>query len=162
MLSAIAWLVYLYLIREARIDLYLLFNESFQWIFAGHEQPFVPEVSRFLGTLSLYAIMVVANGAALIAWAVNNQVWFGGRPRRSDAKTVGVEDLAGLYGVPAEDRAKWPLGRVLTMQHDPDGTLIAATSADTAKPNVRDEDCLIRRKSGRRRSSLCSSLAAGL
>jgi biofilm PGA synthesis protein PgaD len=132
-LSALVWLIYLYMIREALIDLYLLANESFYWVFTRSHRPAVPEISRFLSTLRAYAIAVVVNGAILLAWAGYNQLRFRGRGRRSPVKPVDVDDLAALYHVPSQDIAQWQGSRILSMQHDADGNLVKVTSKEPAE-----------------------------
>jgi len=55
-LSALVWALYFYMIREVFIDLYVLFHESFDWMFDGTGRPSVPEISRLLSTLRVYAV----------------------------------------------------------------------------------------------------------
>jgi biofilm PGA synthesis protein PgaD len=132
-LSALVWLIYLYMIREALIDIYLLINESLHWLFTRSQRPAVPEISRFLSTLRAYGIAVVVNGAILFAWAGYNQLRFRGRGRRSPAKLVDVEDLAALYHVPSQDIAKWQASRIMSMHHDADGNLVGVTTKEPAE-----------------------------
>jgi len=132
-LSALMWLLYLYFIREALIDLYCLMEDSLQWAFAGAERPDLPTISRFLDTLENYGIVVVANGAALIGWALYNQIRFRGRDRHRAGEPVTVVDLAALYGISAEDITDWQESRILVMEHDVDGTLLKVTSKDTSQ-----------------------------
>ena len=127
-LSVVVWLLYLYLIRAALIDLYDLASESVAWMFAGSNRPSVPAISRFFTTLWDYFIVAVANGTILIAWARYNQYRFSGHHQRSTGNAVSVADLAAFYRLPAEDIARWQGSRILSMQHDADGTLIAVTT----------------------------------
>ena len=133
-LTALVWLLYLYLIKAALIDLYDLGRESFAWLFAGGERPSAPEISRFIATLWTYFIVAVANGMILIAWARYNQYRFGGHEQHVSGKVVSVEDLAALYRLPAADIARWQGSRILTMQHDADGTLLKVTTKDADQP----------------------------
>jgi biofilm PGA synthesis protein PgaD len=133
-LTALVWLLYLYLIKAALVDLFILTRESLAWIFVGGERPSVPEVSRFITTLWTYFIVAVANGMILIAWARYNQYRFGGHDQHISGRVVSVDDLAALYRLPAGDIARWQGSRILAMQHHPDGTLLTVTSRDAAQP----------------------------
>ncbi len=133
-LTALVWLLFLFLIRAALVDLYVLTRESLTWIFAGSDRPSVPEISRFIGTLWTYFIVAVANGMILIAWARYNQYRFGGHDQHVAGRVVNVEDLAALYRLPAEDIARWQGSRILVMRHQADGTLITVTSKDAIQP----------------------------
>ena len=45
-------------------------------------------------------------------------------------RTLSVADLAGLYGLPAQDIENWQASRILVMDHHPDGTLVRVISKD--------------------------------
>ena len=126
-LSALVWLLYLFLIRQALIDLYYLATESFAWLFAGADRPSAPTLGRLFDTLRDYAMVIVANGATLILWARYNQLRFSGQHQRGNGNPVSVHDLAALYRLPADDVASWQAARILTMQHHADGTLAWVT-----------------------------------
>jgi biofilm PGA synthesis protein PgaD len=85
-------------------------------------------MARFFSTLRLYGVVVLANGAILIVWALYNQLRFRGQYRRVADRTVTVEDLAKLYRLPAADIARWQGSRILVMHHDADGTLANVTA----------------------------------
>jgi biofilm PGA synthesis protein PgaD len=133
-LSVLVWLLYLYLVRAAVVDLYDLGSESIAWLFAGGDRPSVPEISRFFTTLWQYFIVAVANGTILIAWARYNQYRFGGHDHHTAGRSVTVADLAALYHLPVSDIARWQASRTLTMQHAADGTLVSVASSDPAQP----------------------------
>jgi len=127
-LTALMWLLYLYLVREALGDMVDLVTESFEWV-AGGQRPYLPAISRFLRTLQNYGIVILANGVILIAWALYNQLRFRGQADRRDIRaSVSVADLAALYEVPAADVAIWQQSRILVMRHAPDGRLITVTA----------------------------------
>ena len=138
-LSALVWLLYFYLIREALIDLYYMTSESFAWMFLGGAPPSVPEIARVFRTLWDYLIVALANAMILIAWARYNQYRFGGYHERFAGKAVRVEDLAALYRLPAADIARWQAARTLVMQHDADGTLVSVTAKDAGAPGSRSD-----------------------
>lgn len=129
-LSALAWLLYLYVIREVFIDLYYITTQSFTWMFDGSGRPSVAAMARFFSTLRLYGVVVLANGVILIVWALYNQLRFRGQYRRVADRPVTVEDLATLYRLPAADIARWQGSRILVMHHDADGTLTNVAAKD--------------------------------
>jgi len=127
-LSALMWLLYLYLVREALVDAADLLNSALSWAFGTGARPVLPRLSAVLLTLRQYAVVALANGAVLIAWARYNQSRFRGRERRGAHPLVTVADLAELYRVPEADVARWQQARILVMRHDPDGTLGGVTT----------------------------------
>jgi biofilm PGA synthesis protein PgaD len=123
LLSGLMWLAYLYFVRVAIVDSYHLIVDSFEWLFASGERPHAMAISRFLGTLWIYGIVILVDGAILIAWAVYNWRRYGKLDRYRNRNPVSVDDLAQLYKLPAEDIALWQRSRILVMQHNLDGTL---------------------------------------
>jgi poly-beta-1,6-N-acetyl-D-glucosamine biosynthesis protein PgaD len=117
------WLVYLYLIRDALIDLYLLIDEAWIWAFAGGDRPDLPAISRFLRTMEYYSAAIFTNGSILIGWALYNKYRYRGRDNRRARPAITVANLAELYKLPAEDIAKWQSARILMMKHDDNGVL---------------------------------------
>ncbi len=128
--SALMWLVYLYLVRDALVDLIVLVKDTLEWVLAGDDAPYLAAISRFLRTLQDYAIVIVANGAALLIWAKYNQARFRKRDLRKPAELVSVEDMARLYGLPADDLDSWRQSRILIMRHDEHGQLLRVISVD--------------------------------
>ncbi len=125
------WLLYLYFIREALVDLYDLIEDSFDWAFSGTPWMRLPAISRFINALRDDGLVVLANGAILIIWSLYNQVRFrAGNDRSRGNDPVTVADLAELYGVPAADVAAWQQARILVMTHALDGTLSEVVSKD--------------------------------
>jgi biofilm PGA synthesis protein PgaD len=124
-LSAAMWAIYLYLIREVFIDLYLLAEDAFDWTLLSVRPHAQPTAFRFAYTLGLYAIVVVLNGTILIGWAVYNQLRFGGVDSRKATGAVGPAELGRFYGVAADQVAEWQKARSLVMIHDADGKLVA-------------------------------------
>jgi poly-beta-1,6-N-acetyl-D-glucosamine biosynthesis protein PgaD len=127
-LTGFLWLLYVYMIRQAFIDVYYLTIDAFDWGFGGNELASLPAMSGFLRTLRDYGIVVVVIGATLISWGLYNQIRFRGRDRRRHREQVGIADLAVLYALPAESISAWQGSRVLVMEHAPDGTLVSVTS----------------------------------
>jgi biofilm PGA synthesis protein PgaD len=119
------WLAFLYLIKDAFIDIYLLGTETFEWVFLHAGRPDLPTFFGFLSMLGLYGLIAVLNGAILIGWALYNQARFRGHETRRAIASVSPADLGRLYGVSAEKVAEWQSFPALVMRHDTDGTLIA-------------------------------------
>jgi biofilm PGA synthesis protein PgaD len=124
------WLLYLYFIKAPLIDLYDLFGDLFEWAYAGAGRPSLPTISLFLDTMRDYGIVILANGAILIVWALYNQFRYRRRDIRRPSEPVSVADLAELYDLPADDITNWQQSRILAMQHDPSGTLVRVISKD--------------------------------
>jgi biofilm PGA synthesis protein PgaD len=130
------WLLYLYLMRTAFVDLYYIVKDLAVWAWSGDERPFLPAMFRFLDTLADYGIVIVANGTILILWAVYNWLRFRGPDRRGGGKPVTAADLAALYGRPAGDIEGWQQARILVMFHDPDGTLVGVDTKGEGPASV--------------------------
>ena len=138
MLTGLLWLAFLYLVRDAFIDVYLLGKESFAWMFLHADRPDLPAFFGLLSTLGLYGLIAVLNGAILIAWAVYNQIRFQGRETRQAITPVSPADLGKLYGVSAETVAEWQSFPALVMRHDVDGTLLAVTPESARSPALEN------------------------
>lgn len=129
-LSAALWALYLYMIRDLFIDLYLMTRESFDWMFDGSARPSMPQISRLFATLWIYFLIILANGWLLIFWGLYNQIRFRGTVQPAAVPLVTVEDLAALYQLSAEDIAAWQGSRLITMRHSDDGTLEKVVARD--------------------------------
>jgi biofilm PGA synthesis protein PgaD len=129
-LSAFMWLLYIYMIRTALIDVAWFGAEIWSWMFRGDGPPPVPEISGFLHTAGVYGIVIVLNTLILVIWARYNQIRFGELHQRKAVRLVTVEDLAELYCLPTEDVAQWQTSRILTMRHGADGSLLGVTARE--------------------------------
>lgn len=121
------WLLFLYFIRIALIDLYAIADGLVVWLFAGTSRPYVPSIDELFSTLQTYGAVILLNGAILIIWARYNQHRFSGPDERLPNKLVTVADLAELYRLPAADITRWQASRILVMTHGPDGSLDEVT-----------------------------------
>lgn len=119
------WLAFLYLIKDAFIDVYLLAKETVEWAFLHADRPDLPAFFGFLSTLGIYGLIAILNGAILMGWAYYNQVRFRGRESRQAIAPVSPDDLGKRYGVSAETIVEWQSLRALVMTHDADGKLLA-------------------------------------
>ena len=136
-LSALMWLLYFYMIKEVLIDLYRITTGSLVWMFDRGNRPSLLEVSNLFQTLRIYGIVILGNSVILIVWALYNQVRFSGHDQPAAGSKVSVDDLATLYRLSAEDIAGWQGSRVLSMQHDADGTLVKVTANDVGQVGLR-------------------------
>jgi biofilm PGA synthesis protein PgaD len=127
-LTAIVWALYLYMIRDAVTELGYLISESLNRTFVGIARSPMMGTANVFDTLRLYGVIVLANAAVLIGWALYNQLRFRGRERRKARRLVTVDDLATLYQLPAEDISKWQTSRILKMRHNGDGILEAVVA----------------------------------
>jgi biofilm PGA synthesis protein PgaD len=129
-LSVLMWLTYLFLVREALLDLIVLIKDTLEWALAGDDPPYLAAIMRFLHTLRNYAFVILANGAALLLWAFYNQIRFRERDLRKPPDPVTVEETARLFGLPADDLDSWRQSRILIMRHDSHGALLRVISVD--------------------------------
>jgi len=128
------WVLFVYFIRTALVDLYELFEDLYVWLFAGASRPYVPSIARLFSTLQTYGFVILVNGAILILWARYNQYRYGGPDLRPRARPVTVSDLAELYRLPAADIARWQDSRILVMAHNADGTIREVTAGTVEGP----------------------------
>jgi len=124
------WLLFLYFIRIALVDIYAVTEGLIIWLYAGESRPYVPAIDDLFSTLRTYGLVILANGVILILWARYNQHRYGGPDQRLPDRLVSVADLAELYSQPVADVAHWQDSRIVVMTHDTDGTLREVTTRD--------------------------------
>jgi len=120
-LTALVWLLYLWLIS----DVFVFSWRLFRWLFQGQPEP--EQLSRaiaLLGTLGSYVVVIVINAALLLAWAIYNQSRFRGHERRRQARPVSLEDLSRMYGFPTPVIAEWQAAPILVARLGDDGGLL--------------------------------------
>ena len=61
----------------------------------------------FLATITVYLIVILVLGGALIIWAKINEWRFSGMDRRTEMPVVGLEELAEYHSVREEDLEDW-------------------------------------------------------
>jgi poly-beta-1,6-N-acetyl-D-glucosamine biosynthesis protein PgaD len=130
------WLVYLYLIRDAFIDLYTLVDQVARWIFLHAPRPYLPSMFGLMETLGDYAVVIVLNGAILIGWALYNQIRFRGRDSRKAIAAVSPADLGKFHGFSDADVTRWQQARTLLITHDADGKVLAVTPPPANPPHL--------------------------
>jgi len=124
------WIVYLYLIQDAFIDLYMLVDKAARWIFLHAPRPDLPSMFGLMETLGDYAAVIVVNGAILIGWALYNQLRFRGRDSRKAIAAVSPAELGDFHGFSDADVAQWQQARILMITHDADGKVLAVMQPD--------------------------------
>ena len=129
-------MAFLYLIKDAFIDIYLLGTETFAWAFLHADRPDLPALFGFLSTLGLYGLIAILNGAILMGWALYNQIRFRGRETRHAIASVSPADLGRLYGVSAEQVAEWQTLPALVIRHDADGKVLAVVPESARSPEL--------------------------
>ncbi len=77
-----------------------------------------------LELLGLYALVIFALGAALLAWAYYNYFRFRGVERRKPRPPVGIDDLSQRYLIAPEILHSWTSARRIVLHHSPDGRVI--------------------------------------
>jgi biofilm PGA synthesis protein PgaD len=95
-------------------------------------------IFELVDTLGSYVVMVILNGAVLVAWARYNQFRFRGRERRKFVAPVTVSDFASFYGFPASQIADWQEARILTIDHDKEGRLTRVLARESGEPERRE------------------------
>jgi poly-beta-1,6-N-acetyl-D-glucosamine biosynthesis protein PgaD len=129
------WLGFLYLIKDAFINLFRLGVETFEWVFLNDGPPDMPRFFGFATTLGLYALVALLNGAILMGWALYNQVRFQGRATRQGIAAVTPADLGKRFGATAEQVTEWQGYRAVVVSHDADGNLLAV-ARETARADA--------------------------
>lgn len=119
----LVWILYFYLMREALAQGYALLRQAPDWLFYNGPRPFLPVIASFLDTIGTYGLVILVNSAALIGWAIYNNLRYRGKHRRLAAPLVTPADLATLYHVPVSDITSWQNARILKIQHAGDGSL---------------------------------------
>jgi biofilm PGA synthesis protein PgaD len=130
------WIVYLYLIQDAFIDLYTLVDEAAQWMFLHAPRPDLPSMFGLMETLGDYAVVIAVNGAILIGWALYNQFRFRGRDNRKAIAAIGPAELGDFHGFSDADVARWQQARTLLITHDADGKVLAVMPPSATPPHL--------------------------
>lgn len=130
------WIVYLYWIRAALVDIGTLAAEGFAWAFMGAAKPELKAIALFGTTVLPYLAIVAANAALLILWARYNQARFRGHERHRNAVSVGPADLGALYSMATADVVACQAARLLTIRHAPDGTIVEIIFDDNGVARV--------------------------
>jgi biofilm PGA synthesis protein PgaD len=123
-LSAAMWVVYLYWIRDALVELGTLAAEGFAWAFMGAALPELRTIGLFGTTVLPYLAVVVGNAILLILWARYNQARFRGHERHCNVVSVSPAELGALYSMKESDVIVCQAARRMTIRHASDGAII--------------------------------------
>jgi len=97
------------------------------WVFFGYQFQFhmiqLDGYEGFLNLLAVYALVIVAMGGALIAWAKYNHLRFRGVDRRRGFVPPSLDELAAMHMVSAATVAQWRTYSVMTVSHDDNGAI---------------------------------------
>lgn len=135
-LSTGMWLVYLYWIRAALIDIATLAADGYAWAFLGAAKPALGTIALFGTTVLPYLAIVAGNAALLIVWARYNQARFRGHERHREAGSVGPADLGMLYSMATADVIACQAARLLTIRHAPDGAILEIAFEENGSARV--------------------------
>jgi biofilm PGA synthesis protein PgaD len=113
------WSAFLYLLRE----LFLFLHGVGAWLALGAEAPDFLRHLWVAQNLGAYAAVAAVNGAALIGWALYNQIRFRGKERRKFVAPLMLKDLQAMYGFSIAEIATWQSARIVVIEHEPDGSI---------------------------------------
>lgn len=118
-LTALFWLLW--------VVLWLPLITLFGWAFFGYQFQFhmikLEGYVGFLDVLTVYALVIVAMGGALLAWAKYNHLRFRGMDRRKSFAPPTPADLAQVHGRSADEVASWQGMQIVTVHHDEHGRI---------------------------------------
>lgn len=108
------------------------------WLFFGYQFQFhiieLDGYRGFLNLLSVYALVILAMGGALILWAKYNHLRFRGMDRRKEIEPPTNDQLAILQHQTVQTIAQWQSYHVMTVHHDTHGVIMKVDSVDSSEP----------------------------
>lgn len=78
---------------------------------------------KFVERLPIYALIVAAIGALLVAWGVYNMQRFRGKERRTHVHPVDISAIAGYFIVDPAQLAEWQQARNIVIVLDEQGMI---------------------------------------
>lgn len=87
----------------------------------------------FLNLLTIYALVILAMGGALILWAKYNHLRFRGMDRRKEIEPPTNDQLAILQHQTVQTIAQWQSSRVMTVHHDTHGVILTVELAGSSE-----------------------------
>ena len=119
-MTLLIWASYIYLLR----GVFLFIAQTAQDI--AHGNPIslgtgIQAVGRSLGS---YVEIVAVNSAIFIAWALYNQMMYGGRNRRKSADPIQAGEIGAFFGLTAAQVDECRQARRLVVTHDKTGTIL--------------------------------------
>lgn len=118
-LTALFWLLW--------VVLWLPLVTVLGWVFFGYQFRFhmidLEGYGGFVGTLTVYALVIGLMGGGLLLWAKYNHLRFRGVDRRKGFAPPTPADLAAIHGRTAAEVALWQTQNIVTVHHDDAGRI---------------------------------------
>ncbi|MEZ5445314.1 MAG: poly-beta-1,6-N-acetyl-D-glucosamine biosynthesis protein PgaD [Gammaproteobacteria bacterium] len=128
MATLVLWLAYIYL----WVPLATLGAWGLEVGFIHRQLTTLRNVEGLYRLLAVYAVVVLAIGTALIAWARLNLKRFRGMDRRKAPLPVTTREVASAFHISPSVLSFWYLSKSITMQHSANGQVLAPPDTDRA------------------------------
>ncbi|HLG88602.1 MAG TPA: poly-beta-1,6-N-acetyl-D-glucosamine biosynthesis protein PgaD [Alphaproteobacteria bacterium] len=119
-MTLLIWASYIYLLR----GVFLFIASSAEDIAHGSKISLgsgIVAVGRSLGS---YVEVIAVNSAIFIAWALYNQLMYGGRNRRKSADPVKAAEIGAFFGLTGAQVDECRQARRLVVTHDKAGAIL--------------------------------------
>lgn len=123
LLTALAWLAFLYLLANGIVSIVESDRQSADLSAMAHLLP-------SLATLLIYLFVAVCVALVLYAWAKYNARRFGGLDRRATPPPLSHEDLAASFGISVEQLEQLRRSYISVIHHAPDGRIARIETSD--------------------------------
>ncbi|MGY8526084.1 poly-beta-1,6-N-acetyl-D-glucosamine biosynthesis protein PgaD [Paracidovorax citrulli] len=117
LLTVLAWAGFVYLCATG-LHAVLAHGQA-----QGPGVPFWEAMLPTMGTLTVYAVVALVNGVALLGWAVYNQYRFAGMDRRRSMPALRRDELAGSFGISPQRLDALQRAKVAVVAHEEDGAI---------------------------------------
>jgi poly-beta-1,6-N-acetyl-D-glucosamine biosynthesis protein PgaD len=118
--TTLLWLGYLYLMRHVFSVVLSYFGVSAPWGLQWSDISVPPLVTN----IQTYALIVLANGAVFISWALYNKFMFGYRGRRRSSTPVTRSETSAHFLISEAQIGTCQSAKRIVMVHDANGKLI--------------------------------------
>jgi biofilm PGA synthesis protein PgaD len=126
MATLVLWFAYIYL----WIPLATLGAWGLELGFIHRQLTTLQNVEGLYRLLAVYAVVVLAIGMALIAWARLNLTRFRGMDRRKAPLPVTTREVASAFHISPSVLSFWYLSKSITMHHSANGQVLAPPDTD--------------------------------
>ncbi|MDB5850870.1 MAG: poly-beta,6-N-acetyl-D-glucosamine biosynthesis protein PgaD [Rhodoferax sp.] len=128
-LTAVFWVIWVFL--------WMPLITLIGWFFFGYqfhlEMVELNGYARFLNVLVVYAIVIGSMGGGLMLWALYNDIRFRGIDRRKTISAPSTDEMGDWAKHPASLLAQWQNCAVVTVHHNPDGSIESVVPALNAR-----------------------------
>ena len=118
--TVLIWAAYIYLLRGVFVFMARTLADLFSGVSTKHDAA----AAAIGSSLSSYIEVIAVNSALFIAWAVYNQLMYGGRNRRKSADPVKAEEIGAFFGLSSSEVDACREARRLIVLHDRNGAII--------------------------------------